>query len=147
MALYLLDTNILLRSSDAMAAEHDLAVEATANLLGRGDTLFVAPQNVIEFWAVVTRPLPANGFGWTAQQAQSEIDQYLNQFPLLSDTADIFTQWLDLVTTLNINGKQVHDARLVAVMLSHSVTHLLTFNSVDFQRYTNIIAVHPQSVT
>jgi hypothetical protein len=31
-------------------------------------------------------------------------------------------------------GKQVHDARLIAVCHVHAVTHLLTFNVTHFQR-------------
>ncbi|MCG6133823.1 MAG: hypothetical protein MET45_04030 [Nostoc sp. LLA-1] len=42
----------------------------------------------------------------------------------------------------------VHDARLVAVMCVHGLTHILTFNISDFTRYSNeIIAVHPTSLT
>ena len=40
----------------------------------------------------------------------------------------------------------LHDARLVAVMLSHGVTHLLTFNTGDFASFTNISLVHPSDL-
>jgi predicted nucleic acid-binding protein len=33
---------------------------------------------------------------------------------------------------------QVHDARLVAVMLSNQMRHILTFNARDFQRYEKV---------
>jgi hypothetical protein len=45
-----------------------------------------------------------------------------------------------------VKGKQVHDARLVAAMVSHKMTHLLTFNIDDFKRFSEIISVNPQSV-
>jgi predicted nucleic acid-binding protein len=47
--------------------------------------------------------------------------------------------------TTRVSGVQVHDARLVAAMKTHGVTHILTFNVVDFQRYADeeIIAVDP----
>ena len=38
------------------------------------------------------------------------------------------------------------DARLAAVMLSHGVTHLLTFNTGDFASFTNISLVHPSDL-
>ncbi len=44
-------------------------------------------------------------------------------------------------------GKQVHDARLVAAMITHHITHLLTFNIDDFKRFSAIVVVHPRSVT
>jgi hypothetical protein len=31
-------------------------------------------------------------------------------------------------------------------MLAHKVTHLLTFNTADFKRYTEIKAINPQDV-
>ena len=43
-------------------------------------------------------------------------------------------------------GVNVHDARLVAAMLVHGLTHILTFNTTDFARYTEITAVHPTAV-
>jgi predicted nucleic acid-binding protein len=37
-------------------------------------------------------------------------------------------------------------AYLVASMLVHGVTHILTFNVEDFQRYPDITVVHPQNM-
>ena len=67
-------------------------------------------------------------------------------FPLLPDTADVYLQWRRLVVEAGFSGRQVHDARLVAVMLAHGVSHLLTFNSADFARYPAITALHPAAV-
>ena len=50
------------------------------------------------------------------------------------------------MTRLSVKGKQAHDARLAAAMLRHSVTHLLTYNTSDFQRYPEITALSPVSV-
>lgn len=55
-------------------------------------------------------------------------------FPLLAETPDIYLAWKPLVETLGVVGKQVHDARLVAVCHAHAVTHLLTFNVAHFAR-------------
>ena len=47
-----------------------------------------------------------------------------------------------------VSGVQVHDARLVAAMIVHDVTHILTFNTQDFTRYApdGIIAIDPATV-
>jgi len=50
------------------------------------------------------------------------------------------------VTQYQLQGKRVHDARLVAVMLAYNVTHLLTFNPDDFRRIEEITVVSPESV-
>ena len=71
-------------------------------------------------------------------------------FPLLAETPAIFTAWKGIVSALGIIGKQVHDARLVAVCHAHAVTHLLTFNVSDFMGMTGfgpgIAVVHPAGV-
>ena len=36
-------------------------------------------------------------------------------------------------------GKQVHDANIVATMLTHGETRLLTFNGADFHRFGSLI--------
>jgi hypothetical protein len=45
-----------------------------------------------------------------------------------------------------VTGKKAHDTRLVAAMMVHGVTHLLTFNIEDFKQYSNITLVHPEDV-
>jgi hypothetical protein len=44
-----------------------------------------------------------------------------------------------------IIGKQVHDARLVALLNVHGVPHLLTFNVHDFQSFGSL-AVSPEQL-
>jgi predicted nucleic acid-binding protein len=132
MATFLLDTNLLLRLSDGASPDQALADQAIKRLHLRGDWPCLPAQNLIEFWAVATRPVGANGFGWDTRKTRVEIDQLLNKFPLLDDTPAILTNWVNLVTTRDVKGKKVHDARLVAVMQAHGVTHLLTFNTNDF---------------
>ena len=41
---------------------------------------------------------------------------------------------------------QSHELRLLAVMKSHNITHLLTFNPRDFIKVPNITIVHPQDL-
>ena len=40
-----------------------------------------------------------------------------------------------------VKGVNVHDARLVAVMLVHGLSHILTFNVNDFHRYSSEITI------
>ncbi len=143
MTAYLLDTNILLRISDKNATEHLSAITATENLLARGDEVYITAQNVVEFWAVATRPIESNGLGWSTQRTATEIEQFLDRFPLLEESATILPNWLSLVKTYDIKGKKTHDTRLIAVMLTHGVTHLLTFNTADFSAYAAVTIAHP----
>jgi len=71
MPIVLLDTNVLLPLSDGASAEQSVAEHAVSRLRLRGDHPYITAQNIIEFWAVATRPLDANGLGWSTQQAVS----------------------------------------------------------------------------
>ncbi|TAL50060.1 MAG: nuclease [Methylovulum sp.] len=97
MSLILLDTNIVLRLLDRAAPEHSLCVGAIENLLRRGDTPCLAPQILIEFWVVATRPVDVNGFSWSEKQVADAIDHLRVLFPLLADTPALFETWLTLV--------------------------------------------------
>lgn len=45
-----------------------------------------------------------------------------------------------------VMGVQAHDARLVALMTAQGVRHILTLNTVDFERYPHIVAQSPADV-
>lgn len=143
---FLVDTNILLRSIDTAHPMNPDAVNAVITLRDRGEQLYIVPQNLIEFWNVCTRPIQRNGLGRTAIEAEAEINRLKQLFPLLLDTEAIYQEWEQLVITYKVIGVNVHDARLVAAMLVHGLTHILTFNIADFARYSQITAVNPPTV-
>lgn len=112
----------------------------------RGDVLCLVPQIFYEFWVVATRPPTVNGLGLSVAVVAAELTRLRSLFPLLSDTAAVFTEWERLVTTHQISGRNAHDARLVAAMAVHGLTHLLTFNTKDFARYPGVTAIDPAAV-
>ncbi len=68
-------------------------------------------------------------------------------FSILLDTAGMFAEWERIVIQQQVAGKNAHDARLVASMKVHSITNILTFNSVDFSRYPDITIIEPQKLS
>jgi predicted nucleic acid-binding protein len=145
--LFLVDTNILLRSADSRHPMYEAATHSVSILKRQKNQLYIMPQNLIEFWNVCTRPLDKNGLGYSLTETQAEINKIKSFFPLLSDSPTIYPEWERLVSTYQVKGVNVHDARLVAAMLVHKLTHILTFNSDDFRRYSEIIVVNPKQVT
>jgi predicted nucleic acid-binding protein len=142
----LLDTNILGRMLEPGHPQHRVAHDATDALVLRGDNLCVVPQVLYEFWVVATRPVAVNGLGLTVAQAAAELIRLRALFPLLADTPAIYPEWESLVVAHNVIGKNAHDARLVAAMAVHGLTHLLTFNTADFTRYPGVTALDPAAV-
>ena len=145
MARYLIDTNVLLRGAVHTSARKPVAVNAIAALLAQGDELYVAPQVLMEFWSVATRPTDVNGFGWSVEVVRGKVDRLLEQFPLLPETPAVFEEWLRLVTEQGVTGKRAHDTRLVALLKAHQLGHLLTFNVRDFRGY-NITTISPDEI-
>lgn len=144
---WLVDTNVLLRSAQTSHPVHDDVARSVSILATRRDELHVVAQNLIEFWAVATRPIFNNGLGLSVAQTEVEVSRLKNLFALVPDTPDIFSEWERIVRQYQVSGKQVHDARLVAAMKVHGLQNLLTFNDGDFKRFSEIVVVNPQSVT
>lgn len=139
----LVDTNILVRLSDAGCPSHFDCDRAVSFLLGRGDMLFFCAQVTIEYWAVATRPRAANGLDFEPAEAEIELRDFDNMLILLPEPPDIAARWRALVNEHTVRGKQAHDARLVALMEAHGLAHLLTLNGSDFARYPGITSLNP----
>lgn len=143
---YLADTNILLRWVTPADPQHSLAVNSVKALQHRGEVFYITPQNLIEFWAVATRPASANGLGMSPIEAEREVESLERLFPLVPDSPAVYTEWKRLVAAAGVSGVKVHDARLAAVMVVNGLTHVLTFNTDDFKRFPGVTAVNPQDV-
>lgn len=146
--IYLADTNILLRFSRPEDPRYQIVQNAVHKLEAEGHQLQTTSQNFAEFWNVSTRPTDQNGFGHTLVETEHVLQRLEKLFTLLSDSPDVYPEWRRLIVAYGVSGKQVYDARLVASMISHDITHILTFNIQDFTRYANegIVAVDPAAV-
>lgn len=144
---YLVDSNVLLRLLQRNDPHHSTIRQAVRTLLARGDELCCAPQNIVELWNVSTRPATARGgFGLTTAETDRRVRLIERVFTILDETPAVYPEWRRLVVGHSVMGVQVHDARIVAVMNVHGVTHLLTLNGVDFARYAGITCVPPDQV-
>jgi predicted nucleic acid-binding protein len=129
----LVDTNVLLRQFEPAHHHHRSAVRATLRLIESGETLYVASQSIGEFCAAATRPSAQNGLGLDIAAVASAVEEIERTFALLlSDEAMVYGHWKRLILGERMTGRRVFDARLVAVMLTHGIARLLTFNGADF---------------
>jgi predicted nucleic acid-binding protein len=89
----LADTNILLRSIHPQHP-HFASAKNALSLLRRGnEAVCVAPQNLVESWAVATRPRSNNGLGLTTTQAAIELAAIQDFFRVLPHTPDVTEAW------------------------------------------------------
>ncbi len=140
------DANILLRLSDTGSAKHLVCKQAVSLLLRKSRRLYIGSQVLIEYWAVATRPVSANGLGFTPADAERELQDFDQWFILLYEPADIAARWRRLVQQYTVIGRQAHDTRLVAFMQAHGLTDILTLNLADFARYAGINCMDPANV-
>ena len=143
---YLVDTNILTRLAEPGHAMHQPALDAVKLLVRQGHKLHIVPQNLYEFWVVCTRPTSVNGLGKTAADAIVELANLKALFLWLDETQAVYGAWEHLVASTPVVGRNAHDARLVAAMTVHGLTHLLSFNAQDFRQYPAITVVTPADV-
>jgi predicted nucleic acid-binding protein len=141
--MILADTNILLRSLHPEHPHHLVAENALTALRLRRETLCLASQNLVEFWAVATRPRAENGLGMDASVAAREMVKLRRFFFLLAYTPEVLETWQRIVIDQGISGKQTHDAHLVAVMQANGVASVLTFNTGHFARFPGIHVLDP----
>jgi predicted nucleic acid-binding protein len=125
---------------------HTVALDASSALLAADEVVHIVPQNISEFWNVCTRPLNQNGLGFSSDQTNAETSRLETLFQLVLDEPGIYKEWRQLVVRYAVNGLRVHDARLVAAMRVHGISHLLTFDAGDFKRYREITVMTPPEV-
>ena len=142
----LADTNIILRSVQRSDPQYALVRRAITILIGDGNRVCVTSQNLIEMWAVCTRTREANGLSFSPSHANLVVASVEHSVFRLPDSDEIYPEWRRLVVTYGVSGKKTHDARLVAAMLVHGVSHVLTFNDADFARFPGITVLNPTTL-
>lgn len=133
----LLDTNILTAYLTPNHPSHQFVIDEILALRHRGYQLWVAPQCLYELWAVLTRPIEANGFGRTPEEADQALERVRADFIFREDPPGIVDEWRRLCVAYQIVGKRAHDARIVAYMRRHGIAELLTLNGDDFQTFAS----------
>jgi predicted nucleic acid-binding protein len=144
---YLFDTNLFLRLAGRNDPRRQTVLQALRKLNSHNEILCYTPQVLSEFWNVCTRPISARGgMGLSLAETERKVRLIERYFRLLPDSLDTFQVWRRLVIAHSVVGVEVHDAKLVASMNAYGITHLLTFNTGDFERYPGITVVDPANV-
>ena len=145
-ALYLADSNILLRLVKRDHPEYPLVRGAIRTLRQKGMTPGYTLQNMTEFWNASTRPKERNGFGLTVEETERNAQDIERSFTFLPDTEAVYREWRRIVVQYRVSGVQVHDARLAAAMYAHGINEILTLNGPDFTRFADIAVIDPHHI-
>jgi predicted nucleic acid-binding protein len=126
----------LLRLADNADSQHAIVTSAVRKLVADQERLVMTLQNVCEFSNVLTRPRTNNGMGISPADAIALLEREIEPAcDVMADQEAAYPQLKRLIATYQVSGKQVHDARLVAMMLAWQIENILTLNDHDFRRY------------
>jgi len=135
------DTNVLIYANVAEAPLHQTALSALESARDAGRALWVSRQVLREYLVTLTRPQTFSAVPRTTVLEQVRL--FVERFQIADETGTVTAKLLDLMAEVSGGGKQIHDANIVATMLSHDIPALLTHNVKDFERFTKWIRIEP----
>ena len=129
-----IDTNVLVKARIPTAPDHGAARTSLERAFEEPEPLRISRQVIREYLAVVTRPQTWS-LGLSRAEALDDVSRLLGGFEILEDGPSVTAALVGLCSEVEVGGRQIHDANIVATMLAHGERRLLTFNRADFQRY------------
>ena len=138
-----LDTNLLVHAHRADASLHAKARTVVKELAESLVPWGICYHSLVEFYGIVTRP----GIWETASSPEQALDQIAawRESPslrILHDTEGCIDILGELVLSGRVCGALVHDARIAACCLSHTVQELWTVDR-DFSRFPSLKIRNP----
>src|SRR6185295_11906779 len=135
-----LDTNILVYAASLRAPLHQRASEEIRGRHESGHELWVSRQILREYLATLSRP-QTFAQPKPIRELVRDIRYFLENFRIAEEGPAVTEKLLELVEGREIGGKRIHDANIVATMLTNGIPALLTNNADDFARFSGVIKV------
>ena len=129
-----IDTNVLVYARIFEAPHHISARAALERAIRDGEPVRISRQVVREYLSVITKRQDWLA-PFTPGEAADDVRRMLNAFEMLEDGPAVTEALIALCGVVPVGGRQIHDANIVATMLTHGERRLLTFNTKDFVRY------------
>jgi predicted nucleic acid-binding protein len=135
------DTNVLLSATAPQRALHHAALAVLNDWPNQRTVLATSVQVFREYLVVATRPIEVNGLGLAAEDALANVAAFRGRMRLLAESEQTWDRLRSLITTYGCQGKQIHDANVVATALTFGVTQLITANVGDFARFASDLEI------
>lgn len=136
------DTNVLLRATLAQFPLHQQANQLVRDQIKDDAELWISRQVIREYIAQVSRPqtfMPP----MSVPQIESQVTGMRMLFKIADENEAVTDQLLNLLKSHPSGGKQIHDANIVATMLTYGIGTLLTANIADLKRFEDRITLIP----
>lgn len=133
-----LDTNVLVYARFQGAPFHRAARGCLDAAVNGEERACLSWQVIREYLAVVTRT-QSWAIPLSMGNAMKDVTLFSSLFHVLQGGPEVMAKLKLLAGNIPFAGQQVHDANIVATMMAHNETRLLTFNDKDFFRYRDHI--------
>jgi predicted nucleic acid-binding protein len=132
--MILIDTNILVYAIQEDAPQHEASRRLVEAAQAGNPLACVFPQNLIEFFAVITDPRRLENPATTAE-ALDLLEQFGTMLPVLQPSSDAPSRLTSLARSLEVRAQRIFDCYLVAQMEEVGVETICTYNTKDFTGY------------
>lgn len=140
-----IDTNILVYANLALSPFHQLAQQRLRLLNEQECELWISRQVLKEYLSAMTRSNVLIGKIPITSLAE-DVRYFARRFHVAEEDSNVTLRLLSLIEQVEVGGKQIHDANIVATMLVYNIRQLLTHNTDDFSRFREFITVLPLEV-
>jgi len=137
-----LDTNVLLIATDESRPSHGEAGNLLESAQQHGFHPGISGQIIREYLVVATRPVDANGLGLDISEALENIAMIRKRVVFFEESEQVANILVELAGDHSLSGKRIRDANVVATMMAHSITRLVTENPGDFAGFDGIETLH-----
>lgn len=136
------DTNVLLAATDRSREYHQESRRIFLDASRVGYHVALSGQILREYLVVATRPVAENGLGLPVADALHNVEVFARRPTVFCDEPESVHERLrQLVRAHPVKGKRVHDANVVATMLTHGIRRVITHNPSDFEPFDEIETV------
>lgn len=132
------DTNVLIYSTVSNNPWHQQARQWLVVLQNEGRSLCVTTQILREYMVVLTRGTVFEQ-SFSIEQVLTQIEALLPSITVLDEPLTAAEFLRTLVRKYQVRGKNIHDANIVAVMLTQDIRRLATYNADDFRQFDELI--------
>ena len=132
-----IDTNIFLNAAFAQREKHQECQQEIEAQVSQDAELWISGQVIREFLRVATK-MESEGKELSFGEIRYRLNRYLTLCLIADETPEVRETLLRLWSELEIRGKHIHDANIVATMQAAGIPTLLSLDK-GFRRYTKHI--------
>ncbi|MGD0776328.1 MAG: PIN domain-containing protein [Candidatus Solibacter sp.] len=140
----ILDANILAYAVNADAPQHAASRALLEAARNPSIALYVTSQILCEFYSLITNPRRVDVASSPTEALR--IISAIMAFPglhVLPTPARAVVGWMELLRRHPVTGGDVFDLQIVATMQANGVQRIYTFNTDDFEVFSELTVVTP----